>query len=65
MGNIRAGFGKEINTRKFNGKIYRLYDISHTKRAASQQAGKLRDSGYSARVIALENRWLVYYRQGK
>jgi len=63
MSNIRLGFGKEINTRKFNGKVYRLYDIPHTKREANQSASKLRDKGYSARVVTHRERWLVYYRK--
>ena len=58
---IREGFGKEINTRRFNGRTYRLYDISHSHKAALQTAARLRKKGYRARAVAHRDRWLVYY----
>jgi len=69
---LLAAFGKQkkrstSNTRRIEGRRYRLYIFRPTKKAAQTLAQNLRKRGHSARVLRLKykdergQRWAVFW----
>lgn len=61
-GRKAKGRVSKVDTRKFNGKVYRLANTHTTKRVAEKDAEYFRKAGHSARVVKVGGRWAVYVR---
>lgn len=50
-------------TRKFNGKTYRVIHTAPTKTAENRVANKYREKGFNVRLVHTEEGWVAYARR--
>ena len=61
---VRVSFGRNV-TRTFNGKRFSVSIAYSTKREAEAKKGRLQASGYNARVIEINGKYVVFKRKAK